>query len=103
MCRLVKSGSLFSWISLITSKRFCFGDEIIKIKVHETYTHSVYWCTIKLFRVTRRFTVCSLKNTITPCKSPFDSCCFQNPGFIIQTRVIWRVQVINLCLMKLQG
>jgi hypothetical protein len=69
----------FSWISLKSSICFCFDDEIIR-----------------LFRVTCGFIVCSLKNMITPCKSPFDSWCFRNPGIIIQTRVTWTVQVINL-------
>lgn len=94
---LYKVALNFSWISLNSSICFCFGDEIITIKIHEMYTWGIYWCTIRLFRVTRGFTVCSLKNMITPCKSPFDSWCFWNPGIIIQTTVTWRVQVINLC------
>jgi hypothetical protein len=60
------------------------------------YTWGIYWCTIRLFQVTCGFTVGSLKNMITPCKSPFDFSCFWNPGIIIKTRVTWWVQVINL-------
>lgn len=35
---MYKVALIISWISLKSSKRVCFGDEIITIEVHEMYT-----------------------------------------------------------------